>query len=361
MTYITSIGTSVPKHNLSQREVKAFIKNTFKRPEREIERLLPVFDHANISNRQFVVDKDWFTKDHSFQERNRIYLEKSIEHSLAAIDTCLTSEDFLKQSIPYEAIDMIIFVSSTGISTPSIDAHLLNKRNFRNDVVRMPIWGLGCGGGVNGVARGHDWLTAHPKSVVLLVGVEFCGLTFQKNDHKKSNFIGTALFGDGVSATLLIGNESKYLENRKGTSPKVLTSSTWLKKAATDVMGWDITNNGFEVIFAKGIPALVKTFWSEHVSAFLKDMNWDKEELPFYVAHPGGKKVLEAMEEVLNITPERLYYSYETLQNHGNMSSVTVLYILKEWMKERITKGEKSILSALGPGFSSELISLEWA
>ncbi|MBM7569874.1 type III polyketide synthase [Aquibacillus albus] len=360
MSYIATIGTSIPEYHLKQMEIKKLVKEIFSKSDREIERLLPVFDHANIFERQFVVDSSWFLESHSFKERNKLYKEKTIVHSLHAIDECLSKGENLTEAVPYHAIDAIIFVSSTGISTPSIDAHLINERNFREDIVRIPLWGLGCAGGVNGLARAHEWLSYYTNGAVLLVNVELCSLTFQKDDDKKSNFIGTALFGDGVSATLVLGEQSPYLTKGCGSIPSIKKTSTRTKKNALDVMGWDITNNGFEVVFAKSIPQLVRTFWKQHVFDFLYESGLSTNQIPFYVAHPGGKKVLEAMEEVLQITREHLHYSYQILENHGNMSSVTIFYILKEWMKEDVTKGTKSIISALGPGFSSELISLEW-
>ncbi|MDL4839736.1 type III polyketide synthase [Aquibacillus rhizosphaerae] len=361
MTYICSIGTSIPEYNLTQTEIQTFIKEIFPRPAREVNRLLPVFDHAAVKNRQFVVEQSWFANEHSFQERNDIYQTKAIKHGVEAIDHCLSNQDFLSHPIPYDAIDVIIFVSSTGIATPSLDAYLLNERNFRDDVIRMPLWGLGCAGGASGLARAHDWLSSNREGSVLVVSVELCSLAFQKNDDKKSNFIGSALFGDGTAAGLLLGDKSPYLKERRRTSPKVHQTSTRLKKDALNVMGWAITDNGFEVIFAKSIPSLVKEFWREHTLTFFKQIDWSVEDISCYIAHPGGKKVLEAMEEVLDITKTQLHYSYKILSDHGNMSSVTVFYILNAWMKENMKQGEKSILSALGPGFSSELISLEWS
>ncbi|MCT2537331.1 type III polyketide synthase [Aquibacillus koreensis] len=360
MSYICSVGTSIPSFNLKQEEIQSFIKGIFQRPMHEMERLLPVFENASVSNRQFVVDKDWFAEDHSFKERNELYQMKAIEHSVDAIDQCLAEPDFLKNPIPYEAIDAIIFVSSTGVSTPSIDAYIMNERSFRDDVIRMPLWGLGCAGGASGLARANEWLSFNPKGSVLVVGIELCGLTFQKNDHKKSNFIGTALFGDGISAALVLGESSPFLRERKKACPVMAKSSSRLKKNAVDVMGWDITDNGFEVVFAKSIPTLVENFWNDHVHSFLDQLGWSKQELSFLVAHPGGKKVLQSIEAVLDVSQKELKYSYQVLKNHGNMSSVTVFYILKEWMKEDLKGGERSLLSALGPGFSSELLSLEW-
>ncbi|WP_026570166.1 3-oxoacyl-[acyl-carrier-protein] synthase III C-terminal domain-containing protein [Sediminibacillus sp. JSM 1682029] len=361
MSVIGSVGTSLPQFAMNQKEIQTLVEHIFPRPERELKRLLPVFENAAVEQRQFVVPKTWFTEQHSFVERNHVYQEEALKHSVSAIDACLNSEDFLGRSIPYEAIDSIFFVSSTGIATPSLDARIINEREFREDIRRIPLWGLGCAGGASGLARAHEWLTANPACVALVVSVELCSLTFQKDDDRKSNFIGTALFGDGIAAAILIGEDSPYQAYRKKAAPRIVKVDSRIKKASLDVMGWEIAHHGFEVIFAKSIPRLVDTFWKDHVFSFLKRQKTEESDYAFYVAHPGGKKVLQSIEEVLQINDKKLYYSYEVLKRHGNMSSATVLYILKKWMEEDIGIGERSLLSALGPGFSSELVELVWS
>ncbi|WP_138417053.1 type III polyketide synthase [Aquibacillus sediminis] len=361
MACICSIGTSLPEYQKTQDEVKQLVETIFPRPTREKQRLLQVFDHANISKRQFVVPEQWFTEDHSFAERNKIYQHEAIKHSIKAMDHCLTNEYFVEEPITYEAIDAIFFISSTGLATPSIDAYLMNERHFREDVVRIPIWGLGCAGGVSAMARAHDWLQANPTKTALIVSVELCSLTFQKNDTSKSNFVGTALFGDGIAAMLVAGSESSNRKYIKGPSPQITKTSSHLQKNTLDVMGWDIANTGFEVIFAKSIPKLVETLWKQHVTQFLRTTDIQLDELQFFIAHPGGTKVLQAMEDALNKSKDTFRFSYQVLNDHGNMSSVTVFHVLKRVMEQRIQPGVQTIVSALGPGFSSELLSLEWS
>lgn len=360
MAYICSVGNSLPENNINQEEVKELVQKIFGFTNREVKRLLPVFANAQVENRQFVVDKTWFENEHPFEEKNRIYQEQAIKHSLEAMDDCLESRDFLSEPIPYEAIDLIIYVSSSGIAAPSIDAFLFNERPFRPDVARMPLWGLGCAGGAIGLSKAFDWVKAHPEKTALIVCCELCGITFQKGDDRKSNIVGTALFGDGISSALIVGEASPYLHHRSQAVPKIMDTSSRMKKDSTSVMGWNITNTGLEVIFSKSIPSLVHSFWKEHIERFLEQLQLQKEKIAAYVAHPGGVKVLEAMEDVLQDDSEKMKQSYEVLQAHGNMSSATVFYVLKKWMETGLTAGEKGILSALGPGFSSELLLLEW-
>ncbi|HLR79940.1 MAG TPA: 3-oxoacyl-[acyl-carrier-protein] synthase III C-terminal domain-containing protein [Bacillota bacterium] len=360
MAYISSVGLGIPNHHIHQDEVKALIKQIFTYSERKLDRLLSVFDRAAITNRQLVVGLDWFLKDHSFQEKNDLYVQFAREYSLSAIDHCLTNGDFIKKDIPFEAIDMIIFVSSTGIATPSIDTLLMNDRPFRANVMRMPLWGLGCAGGAIGLSRARDWLVAHPDNNVLVICSELCSLTFQKGDMRKSNLIGTALFGDGTSAVLLMGERSPYQNYQKQNGPKIIQTSSVTEKNSSQVMGWNVTNQGFEVIFSKNIPNLVHTVWKNHLDDFLTSHQLTEQDIHSFIAHPGGRKVLEAMEGACSISRPKLLHSYNILKHHGNMSSATVLYVLEKWLKETKVRNKKSVLSALGPGFSSELLLLEW-
>lgn len=360
MAIIGSVGVGIPEFNLTQDEVKDLVQEVFPFPEEKLRKYLPVFDHAKVKNRQFVVDKAWLKQEHSFKERNDLYLSFAQQLICEAVDNCLDSKDFLNRNMPYEAIDMIIFISSTGIATPSMDVQLLNARSFREDVIRMPLWGLGCAGGAIGLSRAFDWLAAHPDKTALIVCCELCSLTFQKNDLKKSNLIGSALFGDGVSAVLAFGDNSPYLSNRKRNTPKIVNYSSLTKKDSTAVMGWNVSNDGLEVVFSKSIPSLVNSFWKGHIQNFLKLSDLEEQDVHSFIAHPGGKKVLEAMEQAVHSSDQKFSSSYKILGDHGNMSSATVFYVLKEAMKNKNESKSKSILSALGPGFSSELLLLEW-
>ncbi|MBP1967910.1 alkylresorcinol/alkylpyrone synthase [Virgibacillus natechei] len=360
MAFIGSVGLSIPKNNLSQDEVKELVLDVFSHSTKRVNRLLPVFDNAEIDNRQFVVDKKWLKESHTFKEKNDLYQTFAKKHMLQAVDHCLSNQEFLTEDIPYEAVDMIIFVSSTGIATPSMEVHLLNERPFSERTSRMPLWGLGCAGGAIGLSRAFDWIAAHPEKTALIVCCELCSLTFQKEDMKKSNLIGSALFGDGISAVLAIGEKSPFLSYRKRNTPKIRRSSSLTKKNSTSVMGWNINNSGLEVIFSKSIPAMVNSFWDGHIHAFMRELGLNEKMIHSFIAHPGGKKVLNAMEDVIESSSMKFSNSYKVLRNHGNMSSATVFYVLYEAMKENTNRNELSILSALGPGFSSELLLLEW-
>src|SRR5690625_494672 len=363
MGYIASIGLGSPTFHLEQNEVKNLIKDVFTTSPHKTQKLLPVFDNAKINSRQFVVDEKWIKQDHTFAEKNAKYIHDAVDLSVKAIDHCLKNVSLLQANIPYEAVDLIVFVSSTGIATPSLDAHLLNERPFREDVIRMPLWGLGCAGGAMGLARAYEWIRLFPEKIALVVCCELCSLTFQKQDTSTSNIVGTALFGDGVAATLLVGTDSPYRDHLLPMKLVIRKTSSFTKKNSINVMGWNVTANGLEVIFSKRIPKLVKSLWKDHIFNFLEENNQSLSDIGAFIAHPGGRKVLEEMEEVLFSNQNLLNYSYQVLQKHGNMSSATVMYVLRKWLLEASKQSlhkKKGILCALGPGFSSELLLTEW-
>ncbi|KGX87915.1 type III polyketide synthase [Pontibacillus litoralis] len=360
MSMIASIGYSLPENELLQSEARPFIESLFSK-SRDISRLLPVFDHAAVHKRQFVMPIQWYTEPHGFHERNTIYEQKAAEHGLKAIDQCLHNDSMLASAIPYDEVDMVIYISSTGIATPTMDARFMNERPFRDDVKRLPVWGLGCAGGGAAFARAYDYVQSYPNENVLIVCVELCSLTFLKDDHRKSNIIGTALFGDGIAAALVIGSNSNIRSMVKKPAPTITATSSKLLQDSLDVMGWNTIDEGFQVVFAKSIPHIVETFWKEHVQCFEQKYKLNTKEMPFFVAHPGGKKVLEAYASTLHCSSTALRCSYDVLREHGNMSSATVLHVLKKYMEENHPVGTKSMLAALGPGFSSELLHLEWA
>ncbi|MCF6137629.1 type III polyketide synthase [Pseudalkalibacillus berkeleyi] len=357
MPYILSVGTCNAEHKVSQTETVSFAYEMFKDHFSNIDRLLKVFDNGQVQSRYFVKDVDWYKEPHSLKVKNDLYINKSIEYSIKAIENCLDSI-----GVPYHEIDAIIFVSSTGFSTPSIEARIMNKMPFSSNTKRIPIWGLGCAGGASGLSRAHDYCKAYPDSKVLLVCVELCSLTFQHDDYSKSNLIGTSLFADGVAAVLVIGedvkqNEFKYDET---TYVRTVATQSTLKPDSEEVMGWDVKDNGLNVVFSKDIPTIVDQWMNPTIHQFLIDQKLEMEQIKHLVAHPGGIKVLEAYKSALSIDDEKIEDALYILKRYGNMSSVTVLYVLQRFLQKDINVGDLGLLMALGPGFSSEILLLEW-
>ena len=355
---IASIATYTPPFSMPQANIELLTQELFQNKIPKLERLLKVFENGQIETRHFCVPAQWYRQEHTFEARNDLYIRLATEYSVTVIKKCLTNPLFLENTISTEEIDAILFVSSTGISTPSIDARVMNILPFSDRVVRLPIWGLGCAGGAAGISRAFDYCKAYPKAKVLVVCIELCSLTFQKNDYSKSNLVGTSIFADGAACALVCGdqvelNQAKPMPHIRGSASKWMPNSE-------DVMGWNVKNSGFHVVFSKSIPSIIANWLGPFIHTFLSEHKVQAQQIVNFVAHPGGKKVLSAYEEALQLSTEQTNISRNVLKHHGNMSSPTVLYVLEQFMLKENEANTLGLLVALGPGFSGEAVLLEW-
>lgn len=348
MPKLISVGTSEAPYKLSQNEIKEFTQNLFADKYEEIERMISVFDNSSIVQRHISVPVEWLGRNHTFKERNEIFRDVAVELSEKAVEVTLKNA-----GADINDINNIIFVTSTGLSTPTVDAILFNKLKLGNHIKRTPLWGLGCAGGASGISKAMDYCKANPAHNTIVIAVELCSLTFQKDDISKSNIIATSLFSDGCAAALVCGDEND-LSNKKGA--ELIASMSTIYEDSLDVMGWDIIEDGFKVLFSRDIPTIVKENVKPNIEEFLKQYNLGIDDIKHYIAHPGGAKVIDAYTESLGLTNGKLDHSRNVLHNHGNMSSPTVLYVMKELLTKGFKAGEYGLLSALGPGFSSELV-----
>lgn len=358
MPAVISIAEALPPYKVEQERAVEFARELFSESYQDIERLLKVFQNGQIESRRFVKDIDWFRKDRSFKERNDAYIDMAVDLGAEAMTKCLSNGAFLKREVECQEIDAVFFISSTGMATPSIDARIMNKLPFSPHVKRIPIWGLGCAGGAAGLSRAYEYCLAFPKAKVLVLSVELCSLTFQKNDRSKSNLVGTSLFADGVSCALVCGDEVKGLHAKR--VPEITATQSTLMPDSLDVMGWDIKNEGLYVIFSRDIPTIIENWLQPNVSSFLEGEGVEIGQLRYFIAHPGGKKVLDAYASSLGIDRQMMDISKRVLSEFGNMSSATILYVLKRHMELNPKAGEYGLAGALGPGFSSELLLMRW-
>jgi alkylresorcinol/alkylpyrone synthase len=314
------VATALPPHRVGQEDAKRFARGMFADAHRDVERLMPIFDNVHVENRHFCVPVEWFAEDHTFPEKNALYVEHALALSEKAARRALDSAG----ADPLD-VGAIFFVSTTGLST---------------------IWGLGCAAGAAGLARASEYARLYPDQLVLLVGVELSGLTFQRGDTSKSNLVSTSLFSDGAAAVLL---------GSGGEGPGILGgfSTTW--PGTEDVMGWELVETGLKVQLSKSVPLIVYEKLRENLGQACDSLSLDFGELEHFVLHPGGAKVLDAFEEVLGIEPGGLTFSRGVLRDCGNMSSVTVLFILERFLVAGgYSAGDLGVLSAMGPGFSAE-------
>jgi alkylresorcinol/alkylpyrone synthase len=337
-------------YKVSQQEVKEGAKALFAPSFPQVERMISAFDHTEIATRNFCKPLTYYSTLHSFKDQNEEYIRISLEYSIKAIEECISSAQINK-----DEITDIIFISTTGLSTPSLDALIINKMRLKQNTNRMAIFGLGCGGGVSGYSKASILAKANPDAVVLLVAVELCSLTFLRNDFSKSNFIGSSLFADGVAACLITGDNHVC---KTKSNIEFLGTQSKLYYDTLDVMGWEFQDNGFKVLFSSDIPTIIAENIYNDVTQFLEKHHLKMSDIKNFIFHPGGKKVLMAYEEALKVDRDFLKNTREVMNENGNMSSATVLYVLERYVSKGFENGY-GLMASMGPGFSCEMVLLQ--
>ena len=343
---LVSLATCVPEHVLAQDVVTARAAELFLGTQGGFERLAPVFRNAEIETRNTCAPIEWFLEPHSFADRNNYFLDSAITLLAEAAQDALD-----KAGLEASQIDTLITVCSTGIATPALDARLMSVMGFRRDVQRLPIFGLGCAGGVLGLSRAAALARAAPESRVLLLVIELCALTFRHADKSKSNIVASALFADGAAAAVL-SCRAEY-----DGKPALGAGGEHCWPDSLDVMGWDVASDGLKVIFSRDIPTLVRNDFGPVIDDFLAGQNLTRGDVDAYVCHPGGAKVIDALEETLGLPDRSLVHARDVLRAHGNMSAATVLFVLKKTLDSGQTG--RLLLTTLGPGFTAGLQLIE--
>jgi alkylresorcinol/alkylpyrone synthase len=349
---LVSLATAVPPHAVAQTEVRALVERMFAGSEAGSARLLQVFDHSGIAQRHICMPLDWYLSDRTFAEQNALYVEHALALGAAAARAALD-----RAGLAAADLDHVVFLSSTGIATPSLDAHLSLALGCRPECRRTPVWGLGCAAGAAGLSRARDLALADPSARVLMVAVELCSLTFRREDLDKRNLVATSLFADGAAAVVVQGAAAPRPPRTPHRPLALLASSSTLWRDTLGVMGWTVSGRGLHVVFSRDIPTIVRERVRPGIDAFLTQHALTLEAVPHLVAHPGGAKVLAAYAEALGRPPEAFAHAYEVLRTHGNMSSPTCLFVLERFLAAGdIHAGEHALVSALGPGFSAEYV-----
>lgn len=337
---LVGIATAVPDHVLDRRQVAETAGRLF---GTELDRLGAIHDNAGIDRRHSCVPAGWLLARHGWAERSALFVEHAIALASRATLDCLD-----KARVSPEAVDAVIAVSTTGISTPSLDALLAERLGLRPDVLRLPVFGLGCAGGVLGLARAAALARSMPGAHVLMVVVELCTLTFRPQDRSASNMVATALFGDGCAAALV---------STKGDGPCLTAWGEHRWPASLDVMGWRIADDGLGVLFSRDIPTLVAGELRPALDAWLDRAGITFGSIDRFLCHPGGAKVVTALERALNLAPGTLEIERQVLRHYGNMSAATVLFVVERAMAPPLPR--RSLAMALGPGFTAAFLMLE--
>lgn len=347
MPVLESIGTAVHGPPILQADVRRKAEEILARIAPELLDKMDVFDATGIRKRHFVRPIDWFLEPHGWAERAAIYRDIGLAIMADATRAALDRAD-----VGPREVDGIVFVSTTGLATPSLDARLVGALGMRSDVVRIPVWGLGCVGGVAGLNVAAELARADPSKRYLLVSMELCSLAFNLSDMSVRAFVANTLFADGCAAALVRGDA-------RGGAPGLadILPGAWHQWPDSEgVMGWDVTDEGLRVVFSRRIPEIVANDLRPVVEAYVKASGASPDR---YLLHPGGTKVLEAYERALGIPSSANAASREVLREYGNMSSPTVLFVVEEALRRRaLAPGEHALVGALGPGFTASLLSL---
>ncbi|MDH2909018.1 MAG: type III polyketide synthase [Candidatus Eremiobacteraeota bacterium] len=345
--HLNAVATAVPPNVLEQGDIERRVRAQFA-DSAVVARLLPVFANTGIERRYSCVPVEWYYDEHRWADRNALYRTSA----LALVEEAATSA-LARAGLAPEAIDAIVSVSTTGIATPSLEALLMERIPFGRRTARVPIVGLGCVGGALGLARAADLVRSGSFANVLFIGVECCTLWFRRNEITKSNIVATALFGDGAAAAVL---------SRSGSGAQIAAAGEYTFPHSLDIMGWDVADDGLQAIFSRDIPALIGRELRAILDDFLARNDLRIDEIDAFLSHPGGTKVLDALEATFGVAPGSLTDSRAVLRDYGNMSSVTLLFVLERALREgafaNASRG-RALLSAMGPGFTAAFLTLE--
>ncbi|MBI2354006.1 MAG: hypothetical protein HYV06_03075 [Deltaproteobacteria bacterium] len=348
MPKIIAAAHAFPPHSVSQQVLKETAGRIFAGRVSDLERLLAIFDNSRIESRQFMMPTQWYLERRTPQERNQVYQRQGLELIVEAARNCLAAAGCAAGEL-----DHVIFVSSTGHATPSLDAHLINRLGLRPSTSRAPIWGLGCAAGAAGLSRAFEHCKACPDHRVLLVALECCSLAFSAADASKRNLVASSLFADGAAAALVVGE----LDPRSG--PAIVATRSHLFPDSYRIMGWDFLEEGMQLVLSPKLPLIVRQELPRLVTGFLEAHGLEPGDLAHYITHPGGARVMDAYRDALRLSGGELGLSEDVLRLHGNVSSVSVLVVLERWLAGNAARtAGHGLLSAFGPGFSAELLLL---
>jgi alkylresorcinol/alkylpyrone synthase len=340
---LLSLATASPPHELVQSDAVEIARGIFAQRFPQFERMIPVFHNAGVRARQVVMPVDWYLEPRGWPERNDAFLTGALDLFCEAAQRALD-----EAGLTGADVDTIVTVSSTGIATPSLEARAMGRLGFRPDAARIPVFGIGCAGGATGLGLASRLAAADPGSRVLLVCVELCSLAFRLDSPSQTDIVATAIFGDGAAACVLSSGEQGF------ATVTGRVEHTW--PDTLDVMGWRVDPTGLGVILTRSLPPFVQKHIKPAMESMLAGQGLAIEDVDRFICHPGGMKVIEALEAAFGLGQGTLDHEREVLADHGNMSSPTVLFILDR--ARRAGLPNRSVVSALGPGFTASSVTL---
>ncbi|MFK7783087.1 type III polyketide synthase [Psychroserpens sp.] len=346
---ITSVAKQLPKYTRETKDIIPYLNVWLSGQEERFQRkVIKLFENAGVDRRYSIMDaEDVFLKA-SFQEKNDIYSKEVVKLAEQSLVKALD-----KARLKATDIDYIITVSCTGIMIPSMDAYLINTLKMKQDIVRLPVTEMGCAAGVSGIIYAKNFLKANPNKRAAVIAVESPTATFQLDDFSMVNIVSAAIFGDGASSVILSSHENEV-------GPKIVDEAMYHFYDAETMMGFKLVNTGLQMILDKAVPETISEHFPKIVHPFLERNNITIEDVNHLIFHPGGKKIVQTVEDLFGSLGKNINDTKEVLKLYGNMSSATVLYVLERFMDKNLSKGEKGLMLSFGPGFSAQRILLEW-
>ena len=367
MTRIVAVAPELPENVYAQADITRELADLVTSNPTHHAVMTRMHGASGIGTRHTALPLERYRDLGTFGETNDIFIAVATDLAERALARALFSAGFTGRDV-----DFVMFTSVTGVSAPSIDALLVPRLGLRSDVKRLPSFGLGCVAGAAGIARVHDYLVGHPREVGVLISVELCSLTLQRSDATMANFVASGLFGDGAAAVVMVGDEVEAGESSDAgvrtmgprtmglpdRGPRILDTRSAFYPDSSDVIGWNVTSRGFEIVLTAGVAELIEKQFPVEVHTFLADNGLAIDDIGCWIAHPGGPRVLEAFATALGLSRSAFEVSWASLHKVGNLSSSSVLHVLADVGKQ--PSGTRGLLFALGPGVSAEFVLLEW-
>jgi len=346
---VKAVSKALPEFWRSTAEILPFLDIWLKdQDDRFIRKVKKIFESAAVDKRYSIMSPEEVFSNLSFEERNNIYVREGIKLGAKCLKTALEKANWQAQDLDY-----IITVSCTGIMIPSLDAYLINLLKLRQDIVRLPVTEMGCAAGVSGMIYAKNFLKANPGKRAAVVAVESPTATFQLNDFSMANIVSAAIFGDGAACVLLSSNE-------EDSGPEILAEEMYHFYDAEEMMGFKLTNTGLQMVLDVAVPETIASHFPNIIHPFLSKNGLDINNINHLIFHPGGKKIIQIVEELFGQLGKNIDETKEVLRLYGNMSSATVLYVLERIMDKKPMPGEKGLMLSFGPGFSAQRILLQW-
>jgi alkylresorcinol/alkylpyrone synthase len=350
MTTVAAVEAVLPPHRYPQHVITEAFAEVCLGPGADRGVLRRFHENARVRHRNLVMPVEDYPAVADFTAANDTFLEHAVQLAADAVAGAL------KQcGLSAGDVDVVVSTTVTGVAVPSLEARVAGRLGLRADVVRVPLFGLGCVAGAAGIARLHDLLAGRPDAVGVLISVELCSLTVQRGDRSVANLVASGLFGDGAAAVVMTGS------SRSEPGPRVLATRSHLYPDTERTMGWDIGAQGLRIVLDASVPDLVRQYLGDDVRRFLADHGLSVADVAAWISHPGGPKVIEAIEDELGLGPDALALTWRSLAEVGNLSSASVLHVLADTLERRPPgAGDYGLLMAMGPGFCSELVLLQW-